>query len=126
MARSRLIAAVLAASGVLLPVVAGAAGDAAAGAQLFKAQCGACHSTEAGKNGVGPSLAGVIGRKSGSVPGFRYSAANRDAAITWNAEVLDHYLTNPREVIPGTIMPFAGLSNATQRANLIAYLETLK
>ena len=126
MTRSRLAAFVFAAAGLMLPAAATAGGDAAAGAQLFKLQCGACHSTVAGKNLVGPSLAGVIGRKSGSVAGFRYSTANRDAGITWKGDVLDRYLANPREVIPGTTMPFAGLSSEAQRADLIAYLETLK
>jgi len=126
MTHSRLAAAALAASALILPATAAAAGDAAAGAQLFKVQCGACHATEAGKNLIGPSLAGLIGRKSGSVAGFHYSPANRDAGITWNAEVLDKYLANPRAVVPGTIMPYAGLKNDAQRADLIAYLETLK
>jgi len=112
--------------GGFLSLPAAAAGDPAAGAQVFKAQCGACHATEAGKNLVGPSLAGVLGRKAGSVAGFRYSTANRNAGITWDAEVLDKYLTNPQAVVPGTIMPYAGLKNDAQRANLIAYLATLE
>jgi cytochrome c len=122
---SRFAAAALVACG-LLPAAAAAAGNPAAGAQLFKLQCGACHSTDAGTNRVGPSLFGVVGRKSGSVEGFRYSAANRNAGITWTAEALDKYLANPRAVVPGTIMPYAGLNNAAQRADLIAYLATLK
>jgi cytochrome c len=93
---------------------------------LFKVQCGACHAIEDGTNKVGPSLFGLIGRKSGSVEGFRYSAANRNSNITWTDEVLDNYLANPRAVIPGTNMPYIGLKNDTQRNNLIAYLETLK
>lgn len=121
---NRFAIALLLACGLLPP--AAAAGNAAAGAQLYKAQCGACHATEPGTNKVGPSLFGVVGRKSGTVEGFRYSAANRDAGITWTAEVLDKYLANPRAVVPGTIMPYAGLKNDARRADLIAYLETLK
>ena len=126
MTHSGLAAFVLAASCLILPATAAAAGDAAAGAQIFKAQCGACHATEAGTIRIGPSLFGVLGRKAGSVAGFRYSTANRNAGITWDAEVLDKYLTNPQAVVPGTIMPYAGLKNDAQRANLIAYLATLE
>jgi cytochrome c len=81
---------------------------------------------EAGKNRVGPSLHGIVGRTTGTVEGFKYSPANQNAKLTWTPEVLDRYLTNPRETIPGTIMAYAGLRNPTQRADLIAYLETLK
>ena len=102
------------------------AGDAEAGARVFRTQCGACHVVEAGKNRVGPSMFGIVGRVSGTVEGFRYSAANKDAHLTWTPEVLDKYLVNPRETIPGTTMAYVGLKNATQRADLIAYLETLK
>jgi cytochrome c len=101
------------------------AGDPAAGQAVFKTQCGICHSVVQGKNMVGPSLFGLIGRKSGSVPGFHYSAANRDAKITWDAAILDKYLAAPREVVPGTIMTFPGLTDDTKRADVIAYLETL-
>ena len=110
----------------MLPAAASAAGDVAAGGQVFKVQCSACHDTEAGSNKVGPSLFGVFGRKAGSVEGFHYSTANRDAGITWTAEELDKYLANPRGVVPGTSMPYLGLKNDAQRANVIAYLETLK
>ncbi|MDO8875557.1 MAG: cytochrome c family protein, partial [Pseudolabrys sp.] len=80
----------------------------------------------AGKNRVGPSMAGIVGRKSGTVEGFRYSAANKNADITWTPEVLETYLTNPKAVVPGTTMAYVGLRNATQRADLIAYLVSLK
>jgi len=103
-----------------------AAADAEAGAKVFRSQCGACHTVEPGKNRVGPSMFGIFGRKSGEVEGFRYSAANKAANLTWDAETLDKYLTNPRALVPRTTMAFAGIRNATQRADLIAYLETLK
>ena len=99
--------------------------DAVAGQAVFKSQCSICHSPLADKNIVGPSLFGLIGRKSGSVAGFHYSAANKAADITWNADILDKYLTSPRDVVPGTIMTYAGLKDAAKRADLIAYLETL-
>ena len=102
------------------------AGDAEAGAKLFKTQCGACHSPLAGKNLVGPSLFGIVGRHSGSIEGFRYSAANKSADLTWDAMTLDTYLTNPKALLPGTTMTFAGFKSETQRADAIAYLSTLR
>ncbi len=117
-------AALLALLAVICPV-AGQAADADAGQAVFKTQCGICHSPLPGKNMVGPSLFGVVGRKSGSVEGFHYSAANRAAEITWTPEILDKYLTAPREVVPGTIMTYAGLKDDTKRADVIAWLETL-
>lgn len=118
------IAVLLGMIGVGWPLSVRAA-DAVAGQAVFKSQCSICHSPLDGKNMVGPSLFGLIGRKSGSVPGFHYSAANKAADITWNADILDKYITSPRGVVPGTIMTYAGLPDATKRADLIAYLETL-
>jgi cytochrome c len=102
------------------------AGDAAKGAALFKAKCGACHAAEAGKNKIGPSLFGVVGRPSGSVAGFKYSPANKAAGLTWDTATLDKYLVDPKAFVPGTIMTFPGLKDADERADVIAYLETLK
>lgn len=124
MPRSFGIAALLVLSGVVWPLSVRAV-DATAGQTVFKSQCGICHSPLADKNMVGPSLFGLIGRKSGSVAGFRYSAANKAADITWNADILDKYLTSPKDVVPGTIMTYAGLKDAGKRADLVAYLETL-
>jgi cytochrome c len=118
--------AIAALAAAVLPGAPAWAADAEAGARVFRTQCGACHVVDAGKNRVGPSLAGIVGRVSGTVEGFRYSAANKNANITWTPEVLDKYLLNPKEMIPGTTMAYVGLRNATQRADLIAYLETLK
>jgi cytochrome c len=101
------------------------AADPAAGQAVFKTQCGICHSVVQGKNMVGPSLFGIVGRKSGTVDGFRYSAANKSADITWGATILDKYLIAPREIVPGTIMTYAGLKDETKRSDLIAYLETI-
>ncbi len=111
---------------LLLTAMPAMAGDAVNGAKIFKTQCGACHRAEAGKNLIGPSMFDIVGRKSGNVAGFKYSVANQAANLTWDAATLDKYLTNPREIVPGTTMTFAGLKNETQRADLIAYLETLK
>ncbi len=102
------------------------AADAAAGQAVFKTQCGICHAVVQGKNMVGPSLFGIVGRHSGTVDGFRYSAPNKSANITWEPAILDKYLTSPKDVVPGTIMTFAGLKDDTKRADLIAYLGTLR
>ena len=97
-------------------------GDTERGRRIF-AQCATCHSPEQGVNRVGPSLYGIIGRHSGSIPGFRYSEANRNSGITWTQQELFNYLENPRARIPGTIMAFNGLRNPQQRADVIAYLK---
>jgi cytochrome c len=87
--------------------------------------CAACHSVD-GSNGTGPSLKGVMGRLSGTAPGFRYSRAMKSAAITWDEASLDRYLANPQEVVPGNIMPFSGVADAPERAEIIAYLKSLR
>ena len=102
-----------------------AAQDAAAGAAVFKSQCGICHSVQPGRNMVGPSLFGVVGRRAGTIPGFHYSTANKDSGLTWDAATLDRYLTSPSTVVPHTIMTYAGLKDVQKRADLIAYLSTL-
>jgi nitrite reductase (NO-forming) len=98
-----------------------AAGDAAAGRLVFR-KCQACHSIEPGKNMLGPSLAGVIGRKAGTEAGFNYSPAMKSADIVWNPQTLDQYLTDPAKVVPGNKMPFPGLKTDHDRADVIAYL----
>jgi cytochrome c len=93
--------------------------------RLVFAQCSICHSVD-GSNGSGPSLRGVVGRRAGSLPGFRYSKAMRQADIEWDAVSLDAYLADPQQEIPGNVMPFSGVPDARQRADLVAYLWTLK
>ncbi len=102
-----------------------AAGDAAAGTQVFK-QCALCHTTEPGKNKIGPSLAGVVGREAGTAPNFNYSDAMKNFKHKWTPEELNTYLEDPRKLVPGTKMIFAGLKKPEDRQNVIAYLETLK
>lgn len=99
-----------------------AAGDAAKGEKVFN-QCKICHSLEKGKNMIGPSLAGVIGRKAGTVPGFKYSDAMAKSGITWNDENLEKYLKNPKGFIPGNKMPFVGLKKEDDVENVIAFLK---
>jgi cytochrome c len=122
----RLLAPALLALSLLVPYAAGAQ-DAAAGEGVFKRVCATCHNaTVEGPRKLGPTLHGVVGRKVASVEGFRYSAAKRDADMLWTPEKLDPYLLNPREFMPGTTMAYAGLKSEADRANLIAYLKTLK
>jgi cytochrome c len=78
-----------------------AAGDAAAGQSVFASRCAVCHATEAGQNKVGPSLAGIVGSKSGTVPGFDFSPAMKNADITWNDAELDKFLANPSGTFTG-------------------------
>ncbi len=113
---------------VLLAAAPGAAlaADAEAGRAVFKSQCSTCHSPVQGKNAVGPSLFGIVGRTSGKVEGFHYSEANKAAGLTWDVATLDKYLTSPKTVVKGTIMSYAGVKDDAKRADLIAYLETLK
>ena len=103
-----------------------AAGDARAGAGLFN-RCVMCHSNAKGApNKLGPNLFGVIGRKAGTQPGFSYSAAMKGAGFVWTPGKLNDYLASPQKVVPGNNMPFAGIADAGQRADIVAYLSTLK
>lgn len=102
------------------------AADPEAGKIVFAAQCALCHPVQAGRNTLGPSLFGILGRKTGSVPGFRYSPANQNANLLWDEPTLDEYLKAPMTMIPGTSMGFAGVKDDQQRANLVAYIATLK
>jgi cytochrome c2 len=109
-----------------LGVVAQAeAQDSAAGEKVFRSQCSICHSPRPSRNIIGPSLYSVVGRHSGIIPGFRYSAANRASGLVWDPVTLDRYLAAPRQVVPGTLMTYPGLPDPHQRADLIAYLATL-
>jgi cytochrome c len=101
-----------------------AAGDSEHGHIVF-ARCQICHSAiPGGADMIGPNLSGVIGRKAGAKPGFSYSDGLKAAGFVWTPQRLDTWLTNPRAMIPGTKMSFAGLSDAKDRADVIAYLAT--
>src|ERR1700751_4183174 len=102
-----------------------APGVSSAAQPVFAGVCLACHSTQPGKNEVGPSLAGIVGSKSASVPGYDFSPAMKDANITWDDANLEKFLANPLGFIPGTRM-FINLPSDTDRQNAIAYLNTLK
>ena len=103
----------------------GMAADVEAGKTAFK-KCALCHTTEAGKNKIGPSLFGVVGRKPATLENFNYSEAMKKFDHTWDEGTLDEYLTDPRATVPGTKMIFLGIKDKTERDDVIAYLETLK
>ena len=126
MKRSWTLAALVAAT-VAVATPALAAGDAAAGEKAF-APCKACHAIIADKTRVGPSLFGVAGRKAGSLASYngKYSAPLVAANLTWDDATLEKWLTSPKDLVPGTKMTFVGLKDGTARADVIAYLKTLK
>ena len=96
--------------------------DAAAGEALWR-NCRACHALD-GRDGTGPHLNGVVGRPIDAVEGFNYSGALLALGDTWTVEALFHFLENPRAAAPGTRMSYAGMRSATDRVNLIRFLET--
>lgn len=98
-----------------------AVGDPARGRTVY-ARCAACHDLNTGATRLGPSLKGVVGRTSGTMPNFNYSQAIKDKAVVWNAETLDAFLAGPSKYIPGNRMAFPPLTNPQDRADLIAFL----
>lgn len=112
---------------VLISAPAWAVGNAAAGQDVFAEHCAECHSARDGKHKKGPSLFATLGRPAASLPGFaNYSAALKASSKTWTPELLDAYVTNPKAAVPGGTMKYDGLADAKARADLIAYLATLK
>lgn len=98
--------------------------DPVRGGKLFL-QCRACHTaTAGGANTVGPSLAGVVGARAATRPGYSYSQALTKSGIVWTVPALDGFLTHPSRAVPGTKMIFAGMAEAKARADVIAYLQT--
>lgn len=114
-----LVAALVSASAALAQPPAG---DVARGQALFQDRCGQCHVL--GGQGMGPDLTGVVGRKAGSAPGFSYTPALTASGLMWTPASLDHFLTDPRALVPGTAMRVK-LIDPAQRADVIAYLASL-
>ena len=97
--------------------------DSGKGQKLFE-ECRACHALETGaKDTVGPDLHGVIGRKAGTLDDFRYSPAMKRSGITWTPQALEAYVADPQKTVPQNRMPYAGMPEARDRADLIAYLK---
>lgn len=117
--------AVSAALGLSGPTLAG---DASAGVRAFKTSCSACHGVTASAVGVGPTLFGVVGRKSGTQAAYaaRFSPVMKKAARTWTADAIKAYIANPAGSLPGNRMAFAGVKNPVQVDNIVAYLVTLR
>jgi cytochrome c len=107
-------------------IAAQAAGDAKAGADVFK-RCAVCHTSDkGGGDGLGPNLSGIFGRKAAVRPGYAYSAPLKKSGLVWNEANLTKWVAGPARVVPGTKMSFAGISSKKQQADVVAYLATLK
>ncbi len=109
---------------LLLVAAARADGDATRGQARFQ-DCAACHNLEAGSNNVGPSLHGIFERKAGTLTDFRYSPAMKRSGVSWTPETLDKFITDPQAMVPANRMPYAGMANPSDRADLIAYLQKM-
>ncbi len=106
--------------------LAWAQGSAKKGADTFAEECGDCHSAQ-GKNKKGPSLIGVLGRKAGTVADYAaYSDAMKDSGIVWSSEKLDAYITQPKKLVSGGKMKYDGLPEAKARADVIAFVLSMK
>ena len=99
-------------------------GDPEQGAKVFN-KCKACHVANEEKNRVGPHLVGIVGRPAASVQDYKYSAAMAESGIVWDEEMLDQYLANPKDVVPGGKMAFLGLRDEEDREDVIAYLKSV-
>ncbi len=116
------IASLLIAGTLALGGQSALAQDATKGEKVYR-KCKACHSLEAGKKKVGPSLHGVFGRTAGTLEGFKYSKAMKESGIVWDGETISAYMADPKGYIPKNRMAFPGLKKEADRADLIAYLE---
>jgi cytochrome c len=121
----RYAAVMLVLSSLPFAAVAHAEGDVEAGKRVF-AKCAPCHTLEAGKNKIGPSLHAVLDRPSASLPDFAYSDAMKGVQKVWDAATLETYLADPKALVPGTKMIFPGLKDAKDRTDIVAYLATIR
>ena len=125
MNKEKIAAVALAAVMALASTSAIATSDVKKGKKVFN-KCKACHAIKAGKKRVGPTMFGIVGRDAGTLKGFKFSKAMKASGITWDDANLNEYLKKPGEFVPKTKMSFAGLNEDADRANVIAYLKTLK
>ena len=107
---------------IILTVSIANTADPVKGKKVFK-KCVACHSLQEGKNKIGPSLYNLLGRKAGSVEGYKYSKAMKNSDVVWDEESLDKFLTKPRKFIKKTKMSFRGIKKKSLRDDLISYLK---
>jgi cytochrome c len=109
----------------MLMALPASAQDVVAGQRVYQQICQGCHSAAPGKDYIGPSLFGVVGRHVGREPGYHYSKADLAANLVFDTETLDRYISSPQGVIPGTAMSYNGLKEPKKRADLVAFLATL-
>ena len=107
---------------IILTVSIANTADPVKGKKVFK-KCVACHSLQEGKNKIGPSLYNLLGRKAGSVDGYKYSKAMKNSDVVWDEESLDKFLTKPRKFIKKTKMSFRGIKKKSLRDDIISYLK---
>ena len=107
---------------LLSSIAVAPAQDAARGEKLYQ-DCAACHSLEPGVHAIGPTLYRIVGRKAASYADYRYSAALRRSGLTWTAEALDTFVGDPQASVPANRMPYAGMADARDRADLLAFLQ---
>ncbi|CAJ0588720.1 unnamed protein product [Cylicocyclus nassatus] len=98
-------------------------GDYEKGKRLYKLRCLHCHTINTTAEKQGPTLNGIMGRTSGTLPGYTYSDANKNKNVVWTRETMDEYLENPKKFMPGTKMIYNGLKKAEDRADLLKYIE---
>ena len=109
-----------------IAAVAAASADTADPQMVFNNACRTCHSMKEGDNRLGPSLAGVVGRKAGTLPGYQYSSSMQSSGVTWDEATLDKFIANPDEVVGGNKMkPFTGIADAGQRKEIIGFLKSI-
>lgn len=121
-----LVSSIIAVSVGVMATSALATGNPKKGADVFAEECGDCHSAKEGKSKKGPPLFGIDGRKAGSVADFVYSDPMKQSGIVWNDDRIDAYITAPKKVVPGGKMKYDGLADAVARADVIAYVKSLK
>jgi len=115
---------------ILVAVLAGGLAATPALAQndgqtAFNTSCRTCHTMKEGDNRLGPNLAGIVGRKAGSLPDYNYSSSMKQSGITWDAATLDQFIANPDQVVSGNNMkPYGGITDAEQRKTIVEFLQS--
>jgi len=123
--RKRLSTSAFVMIALFMPLAGSQAVAQTPGEQMFQRRCGVCHSAKQGEIKTGPSLWGVVGRKAGTDPAFRYSSGLKESGLVWDEATLNAYVESPRRLIPKTNMSFMGERNAENRSSIVAYLAGL-